>query len=164
MACDQVAKVKRPVYTKARQVLFMGWIEHKRSDSQRDGGGAFVSLRPSGIAFSAAFASQSGAQTATRVSILVDPQRRRLGFRFHAREDDANAYAVSSDGGHSRGRWAQCGRLYSEYEWLGDALARTADERRFKPERDPKDGIWFITVLLREQAAAASPKRRRRKP
>ena len=125
----------------------MGWIEHKRSDSVKSAGGVFVSLRAAGIAFSAAFIREADVDSCSRVSVLVDPDEHRVGFRFHSQESDLDSYALTFDGGRASGRWIQCRRLYDDYRWMGEVLERDdPDGRRFTPERDPKGKLWFITI------------------
>ena len=79
----------------------MPWSEHRRSDSAVPTA-PFVSLRPTGIAFSAGFVVKAALAAATRVRLLLDDERLMLGFRFHKRESDADAYALNRDGGTHR--------------------------------------------------------------
>ena len=129
-----------------RHMYHMSWVSHKRSDARKAAGSSFISLRPMGIAFNAGFTREAGLGRATRVSIVIDGERRRLGFRFHAREDDQDAYALTSDGAGANSRWIQSQRLYSEYGWLGQALEWPLESRRFSPEFDARNEVWFITV------------------
>ncbi|HEY2408184.1 MAG TPA: hypothetical protein VGI10_19390 [Polyangiaceae bacterium] len=78
----------------------------------------FVSLRPSGIAFSAAFIRHAGFTKRRRVSLLIDEKHQRLGFQFHDRQDDSDAYAATGDGGGATdARWIQVKTIYDKYAW-----------------------------------------------
>lgn len=135
----------------AARVDLMTWTNHKRSDSARAAGTKFISLRPLGIAFSATFVEGSPeVRNASRVSIVVDEEDHRLGFRFHRDEADQDAYSLTADGGGASGKWIQSGLLYREYAWLGEVLAEPAAARRFLPEFDAKNRIWFINVKAME--------------
>jgi hypothetical protein len=129
----------------------MAWTEHKRSDTGKVAGTKFISLRPMGIAFSANFVESSpDVRKASRASIVVDAEGRRLGFRFHRNEDDPNAYSLCADGGGANGKWIQARRLYTDYEWLGRAVDQPAGSRRFLPEFDAKSQVWFIRIPDRD--------------
>ncbi len=135
----------------------MGWVEHKRSDARKNSGETFISLRRTGIAFSAAFVGKAGATAQTRTTVMVDADQRRVGFKFHSNERDRDAYALRNDGGaHSTGRWIQSQRLYKDYLWLGEVLTFPSEARHFEPEFDPKNGLWFITIPASSEVRRSS--------
>jgi len=130
------------------------WKQHKRTDPVVNAGSAFVSLRPSGLAFSRGFVLKANVASEKRVTLLIDEARHRIGFRFHSQQHDADAYALTSDGGHAarRGggaRWMQGKLIYAQYPWLADALKRPAMERRYKVQRDERHDVWFIEIAPR---------------
>lgn len=122
----------------------MTWTEYKRTDTLRGQGEEFVSLRPSGIAFSTEFIQAHSLGEMTRVSLVVDHGAQRLGFRFHSDEKNHDAFAIGTDGRSSGGRYLNSKRIYSDLPWLADALARPKSERRFRPKSS--HGVWFIAV------------------
>lgn len=130
----------------------MAWTEYKRTDTLRGQGEEFVSLRPLGVAFSTEFIQAHDLAKMTRVSLVVDHEARRLGFRFHSDEKNPDAFAVGKDG-RSSGRYLNSKRIYSDLPWLGAALKRARHERRFRPKLS--HGIWFIDVPEKSQKGTA---------
>jgi hypothetical protein len=129
----------------------MAWQEYRRAAPVVSAGSAFISLRPGGIAFSKGFIVAASAVEAARVSLLLDEPRRRLGFRFHSKKDDADSYALVNDGGKAarRGgdaRLMQGKLIYSQHPWLGDALKADPRQRRFRPQWDERAKLWFIEL------------------
>jgi hypothetical protein len=130
----------------------MAWAEYKRTDTLRGQREEFVSLRPLGIAFSTEFIQAHSLGEMTRVSLVVDHDARRLGFRFHSDEKNPDAFAVGTDG-RSSGRYLNSKRIYSDLSWLAAALARPKSERRFRPKFS--HGVWFIDVAEKAQKGGA---------
>jgi hypothetical protein len=116
----------------------------KRTDTMRGLREEFVALRPMGIAFSTGFVAAHKLGEMTRVSLVVDNDSRRLGFRFHSDENNVDAFAIAADGSSSGGRYLNSKRIYSDIPWLGAALARPNNERRFRPRSS--HGVWFIDL------------------
>lgn len=131
----------------------MTWSEYKRTDTLRGQREEFVALRPMGIAFSTEFIAAHKLGEMTRVSLVVDHDSRRLGFRFHSNEKDFDAFAVTSDGRSSGGRYLNSKRIYADLPWLAAALARPKNDRRFEPKvaRD----VWFIELSEKAQRGVA---------
>jgi hypothetical protein len=79
----------------------------------------------------------------SRVSLVVDHESRRLGFRFHSDDKNIDAFTVGTDG-RSSGRYLTSKGIYSDLPWLTAALARPKSDRRFRPKFS--HGVWFIDV------------------
>lgn len=129
----------------------MTWTEYKRTDTLKGRGEEFISVRPQGIAFSTEFIQAHDLGEMTRVSLVIDHESRRLGFRFHSDEKNLDAFAVGTDG-RSSGRYLTSKRIYSDLPWLGAALARARNDRRFRPKFS--HGVWFIDLGDKGQKGA----------
>jgi hypothetical protein len=123
----------------------MPWKTHKRRDPRRSPAREFASLRPAGIAFSSEFIRNNSLRERARVSILVDGEKRRLGFVFHDDEKQEDAYALSSDGSKSQGMWLQTTSLYDEYAWLKNYFETPAFPKRLPIKKDSK-GVFFVEI------------------
>ena len=89
----------------------------------------------------------------SRVSLVVDHASRRLGFRFHSDEKNVDAFAVTTDGRSSGGRYLNSKRIYADLPWLSAALARPKNDRRFRPKFS--HGVWFIDLAEKGPKGAA---------
>jgi hypothetical protein len=125
--------------------MVMSWKKHVRTDARRAAGREFVSFRPMGIAFSAEFIEKHELGGKDRVSLLVDEQQRRLGFQFHKDAKDADSYALSSDGGLSKGRWFQSRSVYTDYPWVKKILSKPSAARRLPVKKGDKS-IFYVEV------------------
>ena len=98
-----------------------------------------ITLRARQIAYNAAFIRVENLEKASRVTIQVDMQERRLGFRFHSDETDMDSLAVVPDGGSGAtrikaSRITQAQALLQQ-PWLR-ALLRNRSVHRFSPYRE----------------------------
>jgi hypothetical protein len=97
-----------------------------------------------GIAFSSAFVEHHDLDEKTRVSVMVDAEARRLGFRFHTNGNDLDSFSLIVDGSNGTGRWFQSQRIYGDFPWLNAVLKRPVQRRRFPPKLS--HGVWFIEI------------------
>lgn len=121
-----------------------------------------VSIRRGGVAFNAAFVRSANIENKTHVSVRVDTDSFRIGFKFLDGPTDADCYALTRDGGgRGNGRWAQAGALV-RIPWVA-SIVRIPDPglRRFKPTWSSVDSMWILTLCpafeIRVSAASEIP-------
>ncbi len=123
------------------------WVKVRREGGEAPEATPYVSIRRGGVAFNAVFVRLGAIDKMTRVSILVDKESFRIGFRFLEDSSDEDSYALTRDGGgKGDGRWAQAGVLLKE-SWVA-AIARIEDSRlrRFKPVWSSTDAMWVVSL------------------
>lgn len=116
------------------------WIPYSRRTRR---GHESISLRKVGVAFSQAFTDRPEIKRATRVTVFIDTDLHRLGFRFHRNTDDVNSYVLTEQ--HSE-KLIQTRSIYRKHEWLSRVVDMDKQHRRFTPAFDVEAGIWYIEV------------------
>lgn len=125
------------------------WVKVRREGGEEPEATPFITIRRGGVAFNAAFVRSAHLEDKTSVSVLIDSESMRVGFKFLDDPCDADCYALTRDGGGRGtgvGRWAQAGVLLRE-PWVA-AVARIGDIRlrKFKPKWSSTDSMWVITL------------------
>ena len=68
--------------------IMTNWIRYRRKGGTTPDPAPLVSIRSNAIALNAHFVATARLTTKSHVSIFVDRERFRLGFRFHDQDDD----------------------------------------------------------------------------
>jgi hypothetical protein len=123
------------------------WVKVRREGGETPEGTPLVTIRRSGVAFNAAFVRVADLEDKTRVSVHIEPESWRIGFKFLSDPSDVDSYALTRDGGgRGKGRWTQAGALV-KLPWVA-AVARLDNERlrRFKPTWSSAESMWSISL------------------
>jgi len=125
------------------------WAKHRRKGGKRAEPTPLISIRRGAIAFNAHFVADAQLSDKLRVTVFVDEEARRLGFKFHDDAADEDSFALTADGGSKkgRGRSIQVNSLMLKQDWLR-ALSQHEDSRvrRFRPQWVSADSMWVISV------------------
>jgi hypothetical protein len=123
------------------------WVKVRREGGETPEATPLVTIRRTGVAFNAAFVRAASLEDKTRVSVHVDPESRRIGFKFLGDASDADSYALTKDGGGpGKGRLAQAATLL-RLPWVA-AVGRIDDRRlrRFKPTWSSAESMWVLSL------------------
>lgn len=80
----------------------------------------------------------------TRVSIMINSDEQKIGFKFH-HEKLPNSLSLYT----TRGEKAFSNKgLASQYDWIKTVISLPRDQRRFKPVRETVEGesVWVVQI------------------
>jgi hypothetical protein len=126
----------------------MGWEVVTREDYFEGSDAPFISVSKSHFAFNAAFARQAELEPATRVTVYVDAESRKIGFEFH-KEDRPNSFSMSAASSEKKGqkrKALQCAATGTvrKNPWIDAVTKEEAKNRRFAPKKE--GGKWVIQL------------------
>jgi len=104
--------------------------------------------RRGAIAINVDFVRMAGIEKATRATLFLSRDERRLGFRFHSDEEDDEAFLLCRDGGshkaQSVGRVLTAPSLLTRSPALRALTERGGDARSCEAVKDSVSGLWVV--------------------
>jgi len=111
------------------------------------GGKPFIAIRPSRVfAFNAEFVKKAELGSKyKKVTIITDPEKYTIEFKFHSNEEDRNAFQLYRNRGKMLNVTAQA--IFKFNKWI-EAAAAVDDPllRRFKPQYNNLYKTWVINL------------------
>lgn len=125
----------------------MSFKVFKRKDSQKRNDLPQVSIRVDTLAFNAAFTNKAQLAKYRKVTILVDEEDYKLGFKFHNQEDDTNSLTLYSDGISKSNRVVSARQLMNDYKWIA-AISKfpLILNKRFTADWNNIEQMWIISL------------------
>ncbi len=133
----------------------MAWKKYVRKGGASAEDGSAITIRRNAIAFNAHFMTANKLLSMNYVSVYVDSEDFRLGFRFNESSADPDSLALVKDGGkkaslagvQSSNRCIQTQGVFTENKWL-QAISAEPDGRvrKFTPKWIPAEGLWAIDI------------------
>ena len=118
------------------------WVQINPAYVNSKTDGPIVTLVNQSVRFNQGAARKISGDRFTRVSIFIDDENRRIGFRFFDR-DEQNTYKLMKSKGGSFA--VRIKKLTKQYPWIGAAMEASIEERRFELNAD--DNIYFIQLM-----------------
>jgi hypothetical protein len=125
------------------------FIRFRRTDGQTPDSRFFVTLRSAALAFNVHFIRNNRLEEQSRISVFCDASRYRLGLHFHSDLSDHDSFALTTDGGSTKGggRAAQIGSVINQHSWLRAASkCKNSALRRYTPIWDSVEKHWTINI------------------
>ena len=125
----------------------MSFKVFKRKDALRRNDLPQVSIRVDTVAFNAELTSKAKLRDYGKVTILVDEDNYKLGFKFHNQENDPNSLRLYSDGISKSNRVVSARQLMNDYKWIAAISKLPAVlNKRFTAVWDNIDKIWVVSL------------------
>lgn len=125
----------------------MSFEQFTRKDHMRRDYAPKVSIRKGTLAFNASLKEKAKLEQYSYVTIFVDEDSYRLGFRFHNNENDPNSLKMYSDGTTKSSRVVSAAQLLNRYPWLKiTSELESPTEKRFKAFWDNIENFWITTL------------------
>ena len=133
----------------------MAWKKYTRKGGASAEEGSAITIRRNAIAFNAHFMTANKLLSMNYVSVYVDPENFRLGFKFNENSDDPDSLALVKDGGKKMSligaqpsnRCIQTQGIFTENKWLQAISAEPEGRvRKFTPKWIPSEGLWTIDI------------------
>ena len=118
------------------------WVQINPAYINSSTDGPIVTLSSQSIRFNQGAVRKISDDRFTRVSIHIDDENRRIGFKFFDRDEQKTYKLMKGKGG---GFAVRIKRLAKQYPWIGSAMEAPIEQRRFELNAD--DNKYFIQLV-----------------